>query len=50
VAVTRGSREYDFAQTQSSACTKDGKQAVTTGVFDTDSAAVLSLTSGRSDL
>jgi polar amino acid transport system substrate-binding protein len=50
VAVARGSREYDFAQTQSSACTKDGKQAVTVGVFDTDSAAVLSLTSGRSDL
>lgn len=50
VAVTRGSREYDFAQAQSSACTKSGMKAISIGVFETDADAVLSLTSGRSDL
>jgi len=50
VAVTRGSREYDFAQTQSAACTKAGSKPVTIGVFEDDASATLSLTSGRSDL
>lgn len=50
IAVTRGSREDDFAQAQSSACANSGMKAISIGVFETDADAVLSLTSGRSDL
>lgn len=50
VAVTRGSREYNFAQAQSAACVKNGAKPVSIHVFEDGAGAGLSLTSGRSDL